>query len=93
MFNDEFVISNKNYIAPRPPKPEPVWNGHFWDGYSDKSYEFRQFLGNCMVYLGEELSNLDGMQQLIHQYYLQNGGINARDTAERIKVFISPPPS
>lgn len=83
------TISNKTQCSPRPPKAEPFkhnWKGEFigWEN----GYEFRQFLGNCYAFLGEQLSELDGMQQLIHHYYLQNGLLSARDTAKRIRKFL-----
>lgn len=82
------VISNKEDVKPRGIKPEPVWNGYGWDsGTSDTGYEFRQFLGNCYGFLGD-MAALDGMQQLIHHYYLQNGSINAETTAQKIKKLL-----
>lgn len=80
-------ISNKSPCEPRPPKKEPDYiEGLGWAG----GYEFKQFLGNTYAWLGE-LQNLDGVQQLIHHYYLQNGGINARNTAQRIRLFLNKP--
>jgi hypothetical protein len=84
-FRCVFTISNKDYIKPRTAKPEPIWNGWGWDnGTSDFGYEFRQFLGNCYSHM-KESEIVDGMQQLIHQYYMQNGTINAKDTVARIR--------
>lgn len=83
------VISNDTFLQPRPPRAEPFlynWEGAFigWE----KGYEFRQFLGNCYALLGQQLSELSGIQQLIHHYYLQNGSLSARDAVQRIKKFI-----
>lgn len=77
--------ANKEYIKPVFGKGEPekrviddVWLG---------GYQFNRFLGNCYELLGELAENT-GIQQLIHCYYLNNGGINAKDTVKRIKNFI-----
>ncbi len=83
------TISNKEPCNPRPPKAEPF---HYnWEGKLigwENGYEFRQFLGNCYAFLGDELSKLSGIQQLVHHYYLQNGMLSAKDAAQRIKVFL-----
>jgi hypothetical protein len=77
-------ISNKNYIVPKPAKQESDFIVNVgWQG----GYSFRQFLGNVYNLLGD-LQHCEGIQQLIHHYYLQNGSVNARTTANRIKKFI-----
>ena len=85
----ELTVSNKAPCSPRPPKAEPFL--HNWEGKLigwQNGYEFRQFLGNCYAFLGEELSRLDGMQQLVHHYYLQNGMLSALNAAKAIKKFL-----
>lgn len=83
------IISNKAKLAPREPKAEPSYlAGVGWYG----GYEFRQFLGNCYACLGD-IAKMEGMQQLCHQYYLQNGSIGARYAASRVLRFLEIPRS
>ncbi len=84
-YEGEMTIANNAVIAPMQPKAEPDYlPGAGWV----RGYEFRQFLGNVYAHLGEALSKVEGMQQLVHHYYLQNGSINASNAAKRIKQFI-----
>jgi hypothetical protein len=78
------VISNKDYIAPQGWKEEPEYVEHAgWQG----GYSFRHFWGNVHEIL-RPLSDVEGVQQLAHQYYLQNGSLGALDTARRIRLFL-----
>jgi len=80
----EIIISNKEKIAPKKPKSEDCYlEGMGWRG----GYSFRQFLGNVYAHLGD-VSKIDGIQQLCHHYYLQNGSLNAKTTATRIKKLL-----
>ncbi len=81
---ESFPISNKSLCVPANPKAEPEYIKNF--GWRN-GYNFKQFLGNVHAHLGS-VAKIDGVQQLIHQYYLQNGGLNARDTSDRIKKFL-----
>ena len=77
------TISNKSEIKPAYGlEPEYDKLTGWWRGYP-----FNLFLGNVLVLLGE-LQRLDGIQQLCHRYYRQNGNIGAKETAERIKKFL-----
>lgn len=77
------VISNKDPLHPSEYKTEPEWTGYVW--YS--GYSFKHFWGNCAALLGD-MAKLEGIQQLVHQYYLQNGSLGAIKTVERIKKLI-----
>lgn len=78
------VISKKQTVLPMAAKREPDYvEGAGWQG----GYSFRQFLGNVYAYLGG-LSSVEGIQQLCHQYYLQNGSLDARTTALRIQRLL-----
>lgn len=81
----EATESNKAVILPDLSGVEPSYipNMGRHGGYS-----FRRFYGNVLGYLEDSIGNIAGMQQLIHHYYLQNGSIGARTTAERINKFI-----
>ncbi len=79
------VTSNKLCIKPNPPKAEPDYiRGAGWFG----GYSFRHFWGNVFAHLGA-IGPVDGVQQLAHHYYLQNGELNAKDTAVRIGKFVA----
>lgn len=83
-YSCQVTISNKEKIVPGKYKAEPEflpW-GSWYHGYS-----FRHFWGNCHALLGE-ISSHDGIQQLCHHYYLQNGTIDANSTIKRIKRFL-----
>jgi hypothetical protein len=81
----QITISNKEPLIPHKYKAEPQYiKGAGWYG----GYSFKHFWSNCYFLLGE-LATLDGVQQLCHQYYLQNGSLNAATTVQRIKKFLS----
>lgn len=80
---ESLVISNKEMLAAGEPKPEPEYTMAGWY----RGYSFKHFWSNCNAFLGQ-LSNLDGVQQLCHHYYLQNGSLGAAITADRIKRLI-----
>jgi hypothetical protein len=75
-------ISNKENLKPHEYKSEPEYK-HCWIG----GYSFKHFWSNCHFLLGE-IAHLDGIQQLCHQYYLQNGSLGAISTVARIKKFL-----
>lgn len=77
------IISNKEKIIPHKYKTEPEYTLAGWYG----GYSFKHFWSNCYFLLGE-IGKLDGIQQLCHHYYLQNGSLGAKIAAERIKKFI-----
>lgn len=77
------TISNKESLAPHEYKAEPEYNKNGWY----RGYGFKHFWSNCHFLLGD-LAALDGMQQLCHQYYLQNGSLGAPITVARIKHFL-----
>lgn len=77
------TLSNKVNLKPQEWKPEPEYTLAGWYG----GYSFKHFWGNCFFLLGE-IAHLDGIQQLCHHYYLQNGSIGAISTVARIKKFL-----
>lgn len=77
-------ISNKQKLPHADPKPEKLTSYGAWEN----GYSFKQFLGNCYAWLGD-MAVIDGIQQLCHQYYLQNGSIGAKETAVRIIKFLN----
>lgn len=77
-------ISNKAKIEPAPKLADYRWSNY--DGWG-RGYPFNQFLRDCYHYLGD-LQFVVGIQQLVHQYYLQNGKLDAPTTAARIKIFL-----
>lgn len=77
------VISNKEHIKPDGYKGDPEYTIAGWE----KGYSFKRFWGNCHTLLGD-MGKLDGIQQLVHQYYLQNGDLGAKKTVERIKRLL-----
>lgn len=84
MFNP-VTISNKASILPDESGVEPSYIPHMgWQG----GYSFRRFLGNVLGYLDEAWRDVDGIQQLIHHYYLQNGELGARVAAQRMVKFL-----
>lgn len=82
-----FTVSNKSQIKPPKRISLPVHDPY--QGWPKEGYPFKDFLADCYYLLGKELSNLDGMQQLVHHYYLQNGTLDAKGAVERIKKFIT----
>jgi hypothetical protein len=79
------VVVKKDTILPDESGSEPSYIPHMgWH----RGYPFCRFFGNVLGYLEESIGALAGMQQLIHHYYLQNGELGARITAERIMKFI-----
>lgn len=83
----DLTISNKKPLAPHEYKAEPEYmKGSGWH----RGYSFKHFWSNCYFLLGE-IAELDGIQQLCHQYYLQNGSLGAKITAIRIRKFIGEP--
>lgn len=83
-YNSQVNISNKIKLVTSEPKSEPEYmlSREWYRGYS-----FQHFWNNCNALLGE-IAHLDGVQQLCHQYYLQNGSLGAKITAIRIKRFL-----
>lgn len=80
----DVIISNKERLATHEYKAEPEYiKGNGWY----RGYSFKHFWSNCYFLLGE-IANLDGIQQLCHQYYLQNGSLGAIITTARIKKFL-----
>lgn len=77
------VISNKQRIEPHEWKPEPEYTLAGWH----RGYSFKHFWSCCFFLLGDD-ALIDGMQQLCHHYYLQNGGIGAVTTVARIRKFV-----
>lgn len=77
------AISNKEKLAPQKYKGDPVITAAGWD----RGYSFNRFWGNCHFLLGE-IASLDGVQQLVHQYYLKNGSLGSIITTNRIKKFL-----
>jgi hypothetical protein len=78
------TISNKAYMEPSEEKPEPeYYEGSGWY----RGYSFKQFWGNCYAMLGD-IGKLEGIQQLCHHYYLQNGALSAKVTVGRIRKFL-----
>lgn len=77
------TISNKEKMEPESPKGDPALTIAGWE----KGYSFKRFWGNCYALLGES-ARLDGIQQLCHQYYLQNGLLDAKITAGRIRELL-----
>lgn len=78
------TISNKEKLVPHEYKSEPEYTkGSGWY----RGYSFKHFWSNCYFLLGE-IAEIDGMQQLCRQYYLQNGSLGAITTAGRIKKFL-----
>jgi hypothetical protein len=79
-------LSNDKKISPsnkvRMPIYEPYW------GWGTKGYPFRDFLADCYHLLGKDLADTPGIQQLCHHYYLQNGILDAKTTADRIRKFV-----
>jgi hypothetical protein len=75
--------ANNNKILPKP-KPETEFVCGFWW----RGYPFEQFWGNCHALLGD-IANNDGYQQLCHHYYLQNGGLSAKQAVNRIRKFLN----
>jgi hypothetical protein len=79
------IISNKNKMQPDDYKSEPEYiKGLGWY----KGYSFKHFWGNCHALLGD-IGKLEGVQQLCHHYYLQNGELGANETTKRIKRFLA----
>ena len=58
------------------------------DGVWIQGYSFKHFWGNCAALLGD-VARIGGIQQLCHQYYLQNGALGATIAVQRIKKFIN----
>lgn len=78
------TISNPVFIMPDESGGEPSYiYGMGWQ----KGYSFKRFLGNVFGYLDDEWHTI-GVQQLAHQYYLQNGELGAKITAHRIMHFL-----
>lgn len=77
------TISSKEKLVPQEYKGDPSYTVAGWD----KGYSFKRFWGNCHFLLGEN-ANLEGMQQLVHHYYLQNGSLGAIMAVRRIKKFL-----
>jgi len=77
------IISNKESIKPDTYKAEPEYTKSGWS----RGYSFKHFWSNCYALLGD-LADLEGMQQLCHHYYLQNGELGARATVNRINNFL-----
>jgi hypothetical protein len=77
------VISNKAVLNASS-KGEPLITSY---GAWENGYSFDRFLGTTYAYLGE-IAKLDGIQQLVHHYYLKNGLLGAKITAHRIKQFL-----
>lgn len=83
-YHSDDTRSNPKAIAPKPYKEEPEYiKGMGWRN----GYPFRQFLSNVYHHLGD-LSKIRGVQQLVHHYYLQNGSLGAKVTADRIRKFL-----
>jgi hypothetical protein len=79
------TISNKEHIKPS----DKLLLGLYDEKYGWFSgYPFNKFLADVYYFIGS-LKHEDGIQQLIHHYYLQNGRVDARTTANRIKKFIN----
>lgn len=87
----EVVISNKKNIKPDAWTDDLNYTIRGWSGASqspsDTGYNFKKFWGNCHALLGD-ISKLEGIQQLCHQYYLQNGQLNAINVVKSIKRFL-----
>ncbi len=79
----DITISNKEHMIPHEYKAEPEYALAGWY----RGYSFKHFWSNCHFLLGE-LGRLEGMQQLCHHYYLQNGSLGAVITVNRIKKFL-----
>lgn len=79
----QITISNKEKLVPHEYKTEPEWTLSGWY----RGYSFKHFWSNCFSLLGE-IANIDGIQQLCHQYYLQNGSLGAKITVDRIRKLI-----
>ncbi len=77
------TISNKEKLAPQEYKGDPAYSIAGWD----KGYSFKRFWGNCYFLLGE-IADLDGIQCLVHHYYLQNGSLGSVLAVKRIKIFL-----
>ena len=81
------TISNKESLTLHEYKGDPVYTIAGWDG----GYSFKRFWSNCYFLLGE-LGGIDGIQQLVHHYYLQNGSLGSAKASERIKKFLGNQP-
>lgn len=79
----QLTISNKEKMQPEEPKGDPGYTIAGWE----KGYSFKRFWGNCYYLLGD-IANINGIQQLCHQYYLQNGSLGARDAVIAVKKFL-----
>jgi hypothetical protein len=74
--------SNRDAIKPDGYTSEPDYiKGLGWY----KGYSFKRFWGNVHHYLDDKP---EGVQQLAHHYYLQNGGLGAQAAARRIYKFL-----
>jgi hypothetical protein len=78
------TMSNKESLNTHEYKSEPeyVQGLGFRGGYS-----FKHFWSNCHFLLGE-VSELSGIQQLCHHYYLKGGSNGVAITAVRIRKFL-----
>ncbi len=77
------TISNKDPLPTHEYKIEPEYTKSGWYG----GYSFKHFWSNCKALLGVA-GMIDGMQQLCHHYYLQNGSLGAMITVSRIRKFV-----
>ena len=74
------TISNKESFKPSGYKGDPPYTIAGWE----RGYSWDRFWSNCHFLLGE-IANIEGIQQLCHHYYLQNGSLGATTTVNRIK--------
>ncbi len=85
----QIIISNKEELKPanKIAMKKWTWQNGWGDGYgTDTGYSFSQYLCDCYYLLGDD-SKINGMQQLIHHYYLQCI-CDAETAVKRIRKFL-----
>ena len=80
----QIVISNKKPSKPSGYKGDPPYSIAGWE----RGYSWDRFWGNCFVILGD-MATVDGIQQLCHHYYLQNGSLGAHEAVNKLKRFLA----